>query len=119
MAKAKEGVIKVFINGKKCYFINRHALARHLMDLLENSIAPLSSRAENLQRIMEVTGFHIKAKYIGEINTEERYTKAYWETILSLEHKSTLPGFSVNCNIGKGRSNYNPEKVRISTDWNI
>lgn len=118
MAKSK-GAILVKINGKKGYFINRHALARHLMSLLETSIAPLVTRAENLSKIMELTGFHVQAKWIGKINSEERYTKIYWENLLSLEHKGTLRGFSVICSIEKGSSNFNPERRRITTDWNI
>jgi hypothetical protein len=68
---------------------------------------------------MEITDFKAKAKYLGGIWTEAVYTKAYWETILSLEYMGTLPGFSVICSIEKGNSNFSPEKKRISTDWTI
>jgi len=111
--------VKARINGRKLFFRSRHELARYLMDLLNDSVSLLPIRAENLQKIMEITGFHIKAKWIGGITTEERFTKAYWETLLSLEHKGTLKGFSVICSIEKGSSNYDPERRRITTDWTI
>ena len=89
------------------------------MDLLKNSISPLEARAENLKKIMELTGFAFRAKVIEKIDNETRYTKAYWETILALEYMGTLRNFSVIVPIGKGDTGYDPEKKRISTDWTI
>ena len=111
--------VKVKINGHKFVFRSRHELARYLMDLLNDSVSTLLVRATNLQKIMEITGFPRKAEWIGGINTEDRFTKAYWETLLSLEHKGTLRGFSVICSIEKGSSNFNPEKKRITENWTI
>lgn len=111
--------VRAIINGEKVLFRSRQELARYLMDLLINSAASLSTRTENLFRIMELTGFDSKAKYIGKIQNEEKYMVAYWETLLSLEYMGTLRGFSVNAPIEKGASNYNPEKRRVSTNWTI
>lgn len=111
--------IKAKINGHKLTFRSRQELARYLMDLLMDSVASLPARTENLSRIMELTEFDAKAKFLGKITTEEFYIKAYWETILSLEYMGTLPGFSVTCSIEKGNSNFSPEHRRISTDWDI
>ena len=111
--------VQAKINGFKQTFKSRQDLARYLMDILIKSVAPLSSRTENLQKIMELTDFEAKAKYLGGIWSEEIYLKAYWETILSLEYMGALPGFSVICSIERGNSNFSPEHKRISTDWNI
>lgn len=89
------------------------------MDLLVESVSPLFVRSENLKKIMELIGLDRRAKFLGMINTEDRYTKAYWETLLAMEHLGTLPGFSVSCNIEKGDSNFSPEHRRITEDWTI
>lgn len=111
--------VKAKINGHRLTFRSRHELARYLMDLLVSAEQDFETRTLNLQRIMQMMGFAAKAKYIGNIWSEKIYEKAYWETVLSLEHMGTLPGFSVICSIEKGNSNFSPENKRISTDWNI
>jgi len=111
--------VQARINGHKLTFRSRHELARYLMDLLVSSKQSLPAKTQNLQQIMEMMGFKAKAEYFGRIWTEKVYEKAYWETVLSLEHMGTLPGFCVTCSIEKGDSNFSPEHRRISTDWTI
>jgi len=111
--------VQARINGKKLLFKSRHALARHLMDLLVSAEQSLEAKTKNLQQIMEMMRFKAKAEYFGNIWSEKVYEKAYWETVLSLEHMGTLPGFCVTCSIEKGSSNFSPEHRRISTDWTI
>lgn len=107
------------INGHKMTFRSKHDLARYLMDILVDSVSPLFARAENLKKIMELIGLEGRAKFLGMVDNENRYTEAYWETLLAMENLGTLPGFSVSCNIEKGNSNFSPEHKRISEDWTI
>lgn len=111
--------VQARINGRKLTFRSRHELARYLMDLLIESISNLEARTENLKKIMELTGFEKKAVYLGRIWSEKVYTKAYWETVLSLENMGTLRGFKVSVPIGKGDTGYDPERERITTNWTI
>jgi len=111
--------IKVKIQGDICYFCSYRDFARHLMLILHDSAkyASFDHRKNMLMDIMTLTGFPNKNKWIDKIKNEKNFLKAYWDVLLSLENLGTLPGFSVNAPIEKGYSNYNPEKVRITTNW--
>lgn len=111
---------KAKIRGQVCYFPSHRALARHLMlELVADKKAPFQARVVNLISVMDFLGLTFRRNWIGrkENLTEEQFTKYYWNLFLFLEGMDTLPGFSVDCNIEKGDSNYNPENRRISTDW--
>jgi hypothetical protein len=109
--------VKTRIHGKVVYFKSKNEFAKYLITTVSDKYSPLQTRVQNLMKIMDLTDFPKKAKYLGKIKTEEVFTKAYWETILSLENMGTLTGFLVDAPIEKGSSNYNPERKRISTDW--
>jgi len=109
------------INGKKFHFQSKQDMARYILERVKASekYAPLDNRIENLKKIYELIGYDRRAKFTGDIITEEVYVKAYWEAVLIMEYMGTLPGFSVWAPIEKGATNYNPEKRRMSENWTI
>lgn len=113
-------MISAKINGKKYYFRDNRELARYLLELIENPLAPFENRKANLFNIMDLIGFDKKAKYIGRIKNEEIFNLAYWEILLSLEGLGKLRGYSVKHKVMNTKSICNdPEKDRITINWNI
>ena len=111
---------KARIRGRVCYFPSKKALARHLMlEVVADKKAPFETRVMNLISVMEFLEIQFRKNWIGrkEDLTIKQFDQYYWNLLLFLEGMDTLPGFSVDCNIEKGDSNYNPENRRISTDW--
>lgn len=99
-------------------FSSNKELARLLITtIVDDPFAPFYVRKENLRKILSLLGFYQKEKWIKRIQTEESLIRAYWAILLAMENLDTLPGYSVWAPIEKGRTNYNPEKFRISEDW--
>lgn len=110
--------ISIRIQKKLYHFHSYRDLARFLMGyFVDDQLASLETKIDHLKSIMELLGFKSKANWVSKIYSEEFFKNAYWEITLSLEGLGTLPGFSVLCPIGQGDSNYNPERKRMSTDW--
>jgi len=84
--------------------------------IVDDPYASLEARKENLSKMLKMFGFKRKEQWVNRIESEERFSKAFWNILLAMEEMDTLPGFSVWAPIEKGRTNYNPEKVRITDD---
>ncbi len=112
-------LISARINGTVFAFNGYKQLAHYLLNYMDfNSYIPLKARVEKIVKIMQITEFYKKAKWIKDyVDSEEKFRKVLWNLRLDMDNLGTLPGFLVKAPIEKGRSNYNPELIRISIDW--
>lgn len=108
------------VNGQKIAFNGCKHLARYLlMNINFNNYVPLKTRVENVVKILHLSEFPKKARWVRDyVDNEEKFRRVFWNLTLEMQNLGTLPGFSVKGPIELGRSNYNPEHIRISRDWN-
>ncbi|HUW21076.1 MAG TPA: hypothetical protein VMW41_00225 [Candidatus Bathyarchaeia archaeon] len=88
-----------------------------LIDLFSSDEA-MRENIEGILKIMEEykPALSKKRKIIKKIKRRETLIKFYFDLILSLSQMSTLRGFSCICKAELGRSNYDPEKYRMTEE---
>jgi len=111
------GSVIARINGNRCKFNNNKHFALYLIEILIYSVSPLDVKLKTLAEIMEMSGHKRRIKSWGKVDTDEKFSKLYSETILAMENLSPLPGFSSSKPNAVKAGYNNPERGRISTDW--
>ena len=112
--------IVLLIRKKKMVFTSYKDLALYLMQIVfQDENCPWEARRDNLVEVLDMCGFSSKKKWVESIKSPDELSRAYWNMVLSFEELGLLPGFSVIAPIEKGRTNYNPERYRMSENWLI
>lgn len=106
---------KVWINGIDYPYNTKAELLSILLQVIDYQ-SPASVLRQNIK-----TAFELADKpqglidFLDKLKTEEELASFCYNTILNADGHPLLWGFSVQASLNKGRTHYNPERIRIST----
>jgi len=114
--------VKIVINGFAIHLHkqNINSVTADLLLLIDLFSSDEAMR-ENIEKILKIMeeykpSLRKKRRIIKKIKRRETLIKFYFDLILSLDNMSTLHGFSCICKAELGRSNYDPEKHRMTEE---